>query len=62
MKLTLIFSTIALTLFTACDSAPSGSSTIEPSTSMPSGCVITVEDKEIIATKECDLDGDGVDQ
>jgi hypothetical protein len=29
---------------------------------MPSGCVITVEDNEIIATKECDLDGDGVDQ
>ena len=62
MKLTLIFSAIALTLFTACDSAPSDSSTIEPSTSVPSGCVFTLEDNEIIATKECDLDGDGVDQ
>ena len=62
MKLTLIFSAIALTLFTACDSAPSGSSTIEPSTSIPSGCVITEESNEILASRECDLDGDGVGQ
>jgi hypothetical protein len=60
MKLTLIFSAIALMLFTACDSAPSDSGTTEPSTSM--SCVITVEGNEILATKECDLDGDGVDQ
>lgn len=62
MKLTLIFSAIALMLFTACDSVPSNSGTTEPSTSMSSGCVITVEGNEILATKECDLDGDGVDQ
>jgi hypothetical protein len=49
-------------LFTACDSAPSGSSTIEPSTSIPSGCVITVESNEILASESCDLDGDGVGQ
>jgi hypothetical protein len=57
MKLTLIFSAIALTLFTACDSG-----TTEPSTSIPSGCVITVENNEILASGECDLDGDGVGQ
>jgi hypothetical protein len=57
MKLTLIFSAIALTLFTACDSG-----TTEPSTSIPSGCVITVEKNEILASELCDLDGDGVDQ
>lgn len=57
MKPTLIFSAIALTLFTACDSVPSDSGTIESS-----GCIITVENNEILATRECDLDGDGVDQ
>ena len=62
MKLTMIFSAIALMLFTACDSAPSDSGTTEPSTSMPSGCVIRVENNEILASEVCDLDGDVVDQ
>jgi hypothetical protein len=29
---------------------------------VPSGCVITVESNEILASRECDLDGDGVGQ
>lgn len=62
MKPTLIFSAIVLVLFTGCGSVPSDSGTTEPSTSMSSGCIITVEGNEILATKECDLDGDGVDQ
>lgn len=62
MKPTLIFSAIVLVLFTGCGSVPSDSGTIEPSTSVPPGCRFTLENGEIIATKECDLDGDGVGQ
>jgi hypothetical protein len=60
MKFALLLSSVLV--FSACAPAPSDSTVVGPGpsksgTPAPAGCIVTLEDRVLSATEECDLGG-----